>query len=169
MSDERAFQQVHRDLEATIPVLSEMRLSAFPRPPESPIERMMVIGLVGFAMVVPRYTFAGSKSECGDSDSWPTMHVDTQVPLGRFRVDILVRVTLAGKELGTVVVECDGHDFHERTKAQAERDRSRDREMTLAGHTVLRFTGSEIHRDLPRCAADVHEACWKIFLKASAE
>ncbi len=44
-------------------------------------------------------------------------------------------------------VECDGHDYHERTKAQAERDRSRDRHLTADGWKVLRFTGSEIWRD----------------------
>lgn len=169
MSDARAYEQVHRDLEATIPVLAEMRLSAFPRPPQSPIERMMIIGIVGFSMVVPRYSFEGSKAPFADSEIWPTLHVDTQVPIGRYRADIVVRVTLGGKELGSVVVECDGHDFHERTRAQAERDRSRDREMTLAGYKVLRFTGSELYRNLSLCAADVHEACWQMFLKASAE
>jgi very-short-patch-repair endonuclease len=55
----------------------------------------------------------------------------------------------------TVVVECDGHDYHERTKEQARRDRSRDRAMVSKGITVLRFTGSEIYRDPARCAEEV--------------
>lgn len=46
-----------------------------------------------------------------------------------------------------VFIECDGHDFHERTKEQAERDRSRDRAIQAAGIPVLRFTGREIWRD----------------------
>ena len=54
-----------------------------------------------------------------------------------------------------IAIECDGHDFHERTKEQARNDRSRDRALTLAGWTVLRFTGSEIHVDAIRCASDV--------------
>lgn len=55
----------------------------------------------------------------------------------------------------TLIVECDGHDFHERTKEQAKKDRSRDREAQLEGATVFRFTGSEIYRDSWGCAAKV--------------
>lgn len=50
-----------------------------------------------------------------------------------------------------VFIECDGHDFHERTKEQAERDRSKDRAIQLAGIPILRFTGREIHRDAQAC------------------
>ena len=44
------------------------------------------------------------------------------------------------------MVECDGHDFHERTKQQAANDRSRDRDLISNGYTVLRYTGSELYR-----------------------
>lgn len=54
-----------------------------------------------------------------------------------------------------VVVEADGHDFHERTKEQASRDKSRDRAMLAAGYQVMRFTGSEIWKDPSRCADEV--------------
>lgn len=54
-----------------------------------------------------------------------------------------------------LVVECDGHQFHERTKEQASRDRSRDRSFQLAGHEVFRFTGSELWRDPAGCAKQV--------------
>ena len=46
-----------------------------------------------------------------------------------------------------VVVEIDGHDYHERTKEQAKRDRLRDRMLTQAGYVVFRYTGSEIYND----------------------
>lgn len=51
-----------------------------------------------------------------------------------------------------VAVECDGHDFHERTKEQAANDRARDRELMLSGVRTVRFTGSEIYRDPQGCA-----------------
>lgn len=51
-----------------------------------------------------------------------------------------------------VVIECDGHDYHERTKQQAARDRSRDRAMTEVGWRVMRFTGSEIWANPFACA-----------------
>ena len=36
-----------------------------------------------------------------------------------------------------VVVECDGHDFHERTKEQAANDRERDRGLQGLGFSVF--------------------------------
>ena len=75
-----------------------------------------------------------------------------QVSIGRYRVDFVVTDT-AGKHL--VVIECDGHDFHERNKEQAARDKSRDRELLSAGYPVMRFTGSEIFKDPAGCAEQV--------------
>ena len=49
-----------------------------------------------------------------------------------------------------IVVELDGHAFHERTKEQASRDKARDRSLVARGWSVLRFTGSEIYAD-PKC------------------
>ncbi len=51
-----------------------------------------------------------------------------------------------------IAIYCDGHDFHERTKEQAERDRSIDRKLQEAGIVVMRFTGREIYRDAHACA-----------------
>lgn len=52
-------------------------------------------------------------------------------------------------------VEVDGHEFHERTKEQARRDRSRDRELTADGWTVLRFTGQEVWADALGCVDQI--------------
>lgn len=57
--------------------------------------------------------------------------------------------------IGCVFVECDGHEFHERTKEQAAHDRQKDRAIQTAGIPILRFTGSEIYRDAVACAAQV--------------
>lgn len=54
-----------------------------------------------------------------------------------------------------IAIEVDGHDFHERTKEQAARDRSRDRAMFVDGWHVLRFTGSEVWRDAEACAVEI--------------
>lgn len=56
-----------------------------------------------------------------------------------------------------VVIECDGHDFHERTKEQAQRDKERDRIIQAAGYFVLRFTGSEIWKSPTKCAAHIND------------
>jgi very-short-patch-repair endonuclease len=168
MSDERALDTIIADVSNSIRYQSAMRLERLPRKTESPIERMLFIGIVGFSFAIPRYNFAGSVSLVEESEKWPTLHVDTQVQVDRYRVDILVRVTLGGKEIGAVVAECDGHDFHERTKEQASRDKGRDRFLTMNGFTVLRFTGSEIYNGVHNCAGDIHDTCWKIFEAAKA-
>lgn len=74
-----------------------------------------------------------------------------------------------------VVVECDGHDYHDTTKEQAVHDRKRDRYMQSQGFYIARFTGSELYRDPFAAAAEVHkvlddEATWTIHpLKEDAE
>lgn len=64
---------------------------------------------------------------------WPQRRLDS------FRVDFLLE-----RGARKLVVECDGHEFHERTKEQATKDKSRDRALVSRGYTVMRFTGSEI-------------------------
>lgn len=48
--------------------------------------------------------------------------------------------------IARIAVELDEHEYHERTPDQALRNRSRDRALTAAGYTTMRFTGREIHR-----------------------
>lgn len=62
-----------------------------------------------------------------------------QFPIGRYTVDFMIEYF--GERF---TIECDGHDFHERTKYQAARDKSRDRFIQSKGFKVFRFTGSEI-------------------------
>lgn len=79
-----------------------------------------------------------------------------QVEIGKSRVDFLVTLHANGRT-DRVIIETDGHDFHEKTKDQARRDKSRDRRMTADGCTVLRFTGSEVFRDAGACADEVED------------
>lgn len=71
-----------------------------------------------------------------------------------YRTDLLFNIqTYSGS--CWLVVECDGHEFHDRTKQQAAYDRSRDRELLRLGVHTIRFTGSEIHHSANRCASEV--------------
>lgn len=71
--------------------------------------------------------------------------------VGPYRVDF----ALVNHTGGLVCVECDGHDYHERTKDQAAYDRRRDRYFQSLGWRVMRFTGSEIHRDAAGCVDEL--------------
>jgi REase_MTES_1575 len=55
----------------------------------------------------------------------------------------------------SLAIECDGHQWHERTKQQAAYDRARDRALLRSGFTTVRFTGSEINRDPNQCAREL--------------
>lgn len=89
--------------------------------------------------------------------------VKQQVPIGKWRADIVCYTwdheakVLKKPGWRKLVVECDGHNFHERTKEQAARDRARDRAMTLDDYTVMRFTGSEIWKDAWGCAGQIYD------------
>ncbi len=87
-----------------------------------------------------------------------------QKQIHKFRVDFLIsqyatwgRAPQDGRSEGwrSLIVECDGHDFHERTKEQAAKDKSRDRSLVMSGYEVFRFTGSELWRDPLKCAFQV--------------
>ena len=81
--------------------------------------------------------------------------IEAQVNVLDWPVDFLVSSRSVIGGWSKLVVECDGHDFHERTKEQAKKDRSRDRRLQKAGITVFRFTGSEIWNDPCACADQI--------------
>lgn len=88
-------------------------------------------------------------SHCCD-DSWD---MKAQVQEGRYRIDLAL--VSEEEDLPRFAIEVDDHEFHEKTKEQAQRDKSRDRTLTAVGWTVLRFTGREVWRDADSCASEV--------------
>src|SRR5262245_28294132 len=54
-----------------------------------------------------------------------------------------------------LVVELDGHDFHEKTKEQAALRNQRDRVLQRNGWTVFHFSGAEVYKDIERCVDEV--------------
>jgi len=101
--------------------------------------------------------------------------IEPQKQIGEFRVDFLI--TYAGAEKDStgwfkiieddkgnkthkivekkLIVECDGHDYHEKTKQQASKDKKRDRILKSVGYDVFRYTGSDIYQDSMECAEEV--------------
>ena len=62
-------------------------------------------------------------------------------------------------------IECDGHDFHEKTKEQATHDKQRERDLIAEGYIVIRFSDSEIYRNPFKCASEVFDIIFKYFRK----
>lgn len=149
---------------------------------ESPIEQVFLTALCATAEYIyplerDSVRIAKHPDALPEQDDIYSFVVKPQQKLLSYRVDFMIYAydfhnTEWGRDLGDVVydarhwrclvVECDGHDFHERTKEQAARDRKRDRDLSLKGYDVFRFTGSELWRDPVKCAKDVIQ--WARFM-----
>lgn len=46
-----------------------------------------------------------------------------------------------------LIIECDGHEFHEKTKEQVEYRNRRDLDLQMAGYDVLHYSGSQIYNE----------------------
>lgn len=104
---------------------------------QSPIEALVYLELI-------RWSSPYSCEHCG----YPI--VTPQAQVGKYRADFLVE--WKGKK---VVIECDGHDFHEKTKKQAAHDKKRDRDISLLGYQIRRYTGSEIYQNARQVINDI--------------
>lgn len=78
------------------------------------------------------------------------MGLHSQVRIDSYCIDLVLE---SGGAM--VFIECDGHDWHERTKQQAAYDRERDRSFLARGFVTVRFTGSEIVHYPEKCCAEL--------------
>jgi hypothetical protein len=146
-------------------------------PGDSPIEKLLYCAIVLSFNHEPScrlhgvYTVSDStRAALLSTETWARQHllIEPQAHVDGWRVDFLIRAWTGGavwtpgvgRQDGkprwrSLVAECDGHDFHERTKEQAARDRARDRGVAAKGYDVFRFTGSELWRDPMGCAEQV--------------
>lgn len=126
---------------------------------ESPIEELMMAALqfceFGYFRgphPVEKISFDDAKDVAFNMHhSMAKVMICPQYPVGAYRLDFAVFVMGFDHSIARLAVECDGHDFHEKTKQQAAKDKKRDRDLMLAGWRVFRFTGSEIYKDVGNC------------------
>jgi len=116
------------------------------RKAESALEERMFAALCACGF----NTTKGSPQRLGDL----LQQHEVRTSAGTFRLDYAV-VRTVGRRRVRVAVELDGHEFHQKTKEQVERDHRRSRALAKAGWTVLRYAGSEVWRDAGACALDV--------------
>lgn len=152
---------------------------------ESPVERILAIALIADGHNAERAMYTAWLKEAikdasglgevpilGNSQIMPLTDrageiVFCQFPVRvgnrTFRLDFAI-FTYWGEK---IAVEVDGHEFHEKTKEQAARDKSRDRELITSGWTVVRFTGSEIWKDPEGCVGQIDRVCSAIRHKST--
>lgn len=126
---------------------------------ESPIEVMLGTALLCSGACVDgaradnrRFMLCASEGDERES----VLRLHPQYQWEGYRIDFAIVMHVKERRI-MVFVECDGHDFHERTADQAERDRSKDRKIQEAGITILRFTGREIYRSPSKCVVSILE------------
>lgn len=125
---------------------------------ESPIEDLFWVAITLMCEAYyhplnpePRFTDAAERVE-----SWG-LFVSPQARVGSYRVDFLVRGKVTFDDIRPIVVELDGHVFHERDQRERSREKARDRFLVAHGYRVVHFTGSDVVRDPFKCAHEVLE------------
>lgn len=112
----------------------------------TPIERIMRIILIDLEDRLSGHF---------DQTTSPILSVIPQHKVGKFRVDFFVELFCGNGN--KYIIECDGHDFHEKTKEQAKYDKQRERFLVQNGYKVLRFSGSEIYKDFENITRELFE------------
>lgn len=110
---------------------------------KSPIEQILFVALLRLEAVdiFPQFNVkAGGKRYIAD-----------------FKIDAFDYPNTEDQVCTTVLIECDGHDYHEKTKEQAKHDKSRDRALIAEGYQVLHFTGSEIWNEPLKCMEEIQD------------
>ena len=148
---------------------------------ESPIEELMLLALAvaSASMGAPALIDEGHPSPFDEREvDSGLVTIQPQVIVGKYRVDFEVgyHLMLGPEERNerrgqgepvepvpgdltwhraVVIVECDGHDFHEETKEQASHDKRKDRDLQTAGFTIFRYSGSDVWNDCVKAAEEV--------------
>lgn len=139
---------------------------------ETPIEQALVRALYDFSICADNdfrdmLHFGRKKLPPYDAPGhgifmWPQAQIESYradfLFVGRCGRDGSIDIGGKGRDDDIVirlVVECDGHEFHDASKERAQYDRQRDRYMLTKGYRVLRFTGAELKRDAATCVQEI--------------
>ncbi|MFS0560104.1 DUF559 domain-containing protein [Terribacillus sp. 179-K 1B1 HS] len=133
--------------------LHEMKMIDYMSKIDSPIEQLLAVELQLYQSLYSdwfkRY------DEYANIDEIATQR-EVVVKDKHYRVDFMVRC-YAKDKLHFFAIECDGHEFHEKTKEQVRKDKQRERALLSKGIKVIRFSGSEIWNDAAGCAKEAYE------------
>lgn len=84
------------------------------------------------------------------------LSISMQEKIGKFRADFVLRnyPYMRSEPVRTIVVELDGHDFHDRDKHQRSYEKARDRFLLQQGFSTIHYTGSDVVADPYRVARE---------------
>lgn len=118
---------------------------------QSPIEKILYVA----CKIV--FCIRNSELKDGELGIFILPQVDIETDSKKYRADFSF---VLEKEEGIspeVIVECDGHEFHQKTKTQVEHDNQREYDIKKMGYDILRFSGSQIYNNPFKCANDIFD------------
>lgn len=116
---------------------------------ESPIEQLLSLYLTNLKM-----SFNDFNPFIEVSDFSPNQEIICKNGK-KYRLDFYFVVLYKNQETKYFGIECDGYEFHQKTKEQVEYDNQRQRNLQSEGIEIIRFSGSEIWKNPIKCANEV--------------
>lgn len=111
---------------------------------ESPIEQMFFIAFMGYTKLYDVNLIPISNDHVSGQRDFNTVFITPQKVIGSYKVDFLLSHIDINDTHIDLIVELDGHDFHDKNKEQRAYEKSRDRYFSRNGYKTLHFTGSEV-------------------------
>lgn len=116
---------------------------------ESPIEQLLSLTLTNL-----RISFSKWNPFIEISNFVPNQEIECKNGK-KYRLDFYFVVAYKNQETKYFDIECDGYEFHQKTKEQVEYDNQRQRDLQNNGIEIIRFSGSEIWKNPYKCANEV--------------
>ena len=121
---------------------------------ESPIEQLMAFEIDDVCQYFSASPPISNIDLLGISKQTP-IKVGKKTYRADFTIDLAFYHNGIPKQLLKLDIECDGHEFHHKTKEQVDYDNERTRAIQSAGYDVLHFSGSEIYRKPFGCGQEI--------------
>ncbi|MCK5605692.1 DUF559 domain-containing protein [Candidatus Pacearchaeota archaeon] len=128
---------------------------------ESPIEQLFLcalrFGAIAGEVSLDKYVLR-NEVEFIDGLEIKPQHEIIISPLLKFRVDFLItfsQLEVGGFSSKSIVVELDGHKWHERNEEDRREEKMRERLIQRQGFHIYRFTGKEVTDNPFMCAEAV--------------
>lgn len=114
---------------------------------ESPIEQIMSMKIYNFGL----YNISIGNPYIEVSNIKKNENIYFGDKKTNYKADFLITVTNKNsdgdKKVLKIIIECDGYDFHQKTKEQVDNDNIRERRLQSNGFIVFRYSGREIIND----------------------
>lgn len=131
---------------------------------ESPIEQLLYVAM----KAIKKINFIADHMVVDHSNGRECFHVGLcilpQYKINKFKCDFLIifgspvsAIPHNWKQriLNEVIIECDGHDWHDRNEKQRRYEKQRDRYLQSEGYKISHYTGKEIFENPVKVAVEI--------------